>query len=104
MLDKLNAIKQRFDEVNDLIMQPDVISDQSRYIKLNREYKRLEELVMARENYITLSANIEEAKDILANEKDAEMKEMAKMEMEEAQPKLEELDYRQSILGFCHHR
>jgi len=92
MLDKLNAIKQRFDEVNDLIMQPDVISDQSRYIKLNREYKRLEELVMARENYITLSANIEEAKDILANEKDAEMKEMAKMEMEEAQPKLEELE------------
>ena len=92
MLDKLNAIKQRFDEVNDLIMQPDVISDQGRYIKLNREYKRLEELVKARENYITLSSNIEEAKDILANEKDAEMKEMAKMELEEAQPKLEELE------------
>ena len=92
MLDKLNAIKQRFDEVNDLIMQPDVIADQSRYIKLNREYKRLEELVKARETYMTLTANIEEAKDILANEKDAEMKEMAKMEMEEAQPKLEELE------------
>ncbi len=92
MLDKLNAIKQRFDEVNDLIMQPDVIADQSRYIKLNREYKRLKEIVDARENYITLTSNIEEAKDILANEKDAEMKEMAKMEMEEALPKLEAVE------------
>jgi peptide chain release factor 1 len=92
MLDKLNAIKQRFDEVNDLIIQPDVIADQSRYIKLNREYKRLKEIVDARENYITLTSNIEEAKEILANEKDAEMKEMAKAELEEAQPKLEELE------------
>ena len=92
MLDKLNAIKQRFDEVNDLIIQPDVIADQSRYIKLNREYKRLKEIVDARDNYITLTSNIEEAKDILANEKDAEMKEMAKAEIEEAQPKLDELE------------
>jgi peptide chain release factor 1 len=92
MLDKLNAIKQRFDEVNDLIIQPEVIADQSRYVKLNREYKRLKEIVDARENYITLTSNIDEAKNILANEKDAEMKEMAKMELEEAQPKLENLE------------
>lgn len=92
MLDKLNAIKQRFDEVNDLIIQPDVISDQSRYIKLNREYKRLQEIVAARETYVTLSANIDEAKNILATEKDAEMKDMAKMEIEEATPKLETLE------------
>lgn len=92
MLDKLNAIKQRFDEVNDLIIQPDVIADPSRYIKLNREYKRLKEIVDAREKYINLSGNISEAKNILATEKDAEMKEMAKMELEEAQPKLEALE------------
>ncbi len=92
MLDKLNAIKQRFDEVNDLIIQPEVIADQSRYIKLNREYKRLKEIVDVREAYVTQSANIEEAKNILANEKDAEMKDMAKMELEEAQPKLDELE------------
>ncbi len=92
MLDKLNAIKQRFHEVNDLIIQPDVIADQKRYIKLNREYKLLDDIVKAREEYLTLSANIEEAKDILANEKDAEMKEMAKMELDEAIPKLEELE------------
>ena len=91
MLDKLNAIKQRFDEVNDLIIQPDVIADQQRYIKLNREYKSLKPIVEAREQYITLMANIDEAKEILANEKDAEMREMAKMELEDAEPKLEEL-------------
>jgi peptide chain release factor 1 len=91
MLDKLNAIKQRFDEVNDLIIQPDIIADQKRYVKLNREYKTLKEIVDAREEYLTLTANIDEAKEILANEKDAEMKEMAKMELEEAEPKLEEL-------------
>jgi peptide chain release factor 1 len=91
MLDKLNAIKQRFDEVNDLIIQPDIIADQKRYVKLNREYKTLKEIVDAREEYLTLTANIDEAREILANEKDAEMKEMAKMELEEAEPKLEEL-------------
>jgi peptide chain release factor 1 len=91
MQDKLNAIKQRFDEVNDLIIQPDIIADQKRYVKLNREYKTLKEIVDAREEYLTLTANIDEAREILANEKDAEMKEMAKMELEEAEPKLEEL-------------
>lgn len=91
MLDKLNAIKQRFDEVNDLVIQPDVIADQQRYIKLNREYKNLKPIVEAREQYVLLTANIEEAKEILANEKDAEMREMAKIELEEAEPKLEEL-------------
>ncbi len=81
-----------------MIIQPEVIADQPRYIKLNREYKRLKEIVDAREEYLTLTANIEEAKEILANEKDAEMKEMAKMELEEAEPKLEELEEKIRIM------
>lgn len=92
MLDKLNSLKQRYDEVNDLIIQPDVISDQKRYVQLTREYKELKELVEVREEYITLTNNIEEAKELLANEKDPEMKEMAKMELDESQPKLEALE------------
>ena len=92
MEDKLNAIKQRFDEVNDLIIQPDIIADQKRYVKLNREYKELKPIVDIREIYLTVKANIEEARSILADSKDAEMKEMALMELEEAQPKLEELE------------
>jgi len=92
MLDKLNALKQRYDEVCDLIMQPEVIADSGRYIKLNREYKNLSDFVKARETFITLTNNIAEAKDILKNSKDAEMKEMAKMELEEAEPALTALE------------
>lgn len=92
MLDKLNAIKQRYDEVCDLIMQPEVIADSQRYVKLNREYKNMDQLVKARDRYIQLTNVIEEAKDLLKNSKDAEMKEMAKMELEEAEPALSALE------------
>lgn len=93
MLDKLNIVKQRFDEVSDLIIQPDVIADQKRYVKLNKEYKDLKILVEKREAYITLTDNLKEAEEVIADGSDAEMVEMAKMQLEEAKsgiPKLEE--------------
>lgn len=93
MLDKLNIVKQRFDEVSDLIIQPDVISDQQRYIKLNKEYKDLKLLAEKRDEYITLTNNINEAEEIIADGSDPEMVEMAKMQLDEAKsalPKLEE--------------
>ncbi|MEM9649661.1 MAG: peptide chain release factor 1 [Bacteroidota bacterium] len=93
MLDKLNIVKQRFDEVSDLIIQPDIISDQKRYVKLNKEYKDLKVLVDKREKYVELTNNVTEAEEIIADESDAEMVEMAKMQLEEAKeglPKLEE--------------
>jgi len=93
MLDKLNIVKQRFDEVSDLIIQPDIISDQKRYVKLNKEYKDLKLLSDKRDEYIALTNNIEEAEEIIADGSDAEMLEMAKMQLDEAKsalPKLEE--------------
>ncbi len=93
MIEKLNIIKQRFDEVSDLIIQPDVIADQKRYVKLTKEYKELKDLMTERKKYIELTQNIAEAKEIIANSADEEMVEMAKMELEEdeeALPKLEE--------------
>ncbi|MDF0706501.1 peptide chain release factor 1 [Flagellimonas okinawensis] len=93
MLDKLNIVKQRFDEVSDLIIQPDIIADQKRYVKLNKEYKDLKLLSDKRDEYITLTNNIEEAEEIIADGSDAEMVEMAKMQLDEAKsamPKLEE--------------
>lgn len=93
MLEKLNIVKQRFDEVNDLIIQPEVISDQKRYIQLNKEYKDLSSLMKKREAYIAMQNAIDQAQQILAGETDPEMIEMAKMELESAQelkPKLEE--------------
>ncbi|MAW96511.1 MULTISPECIES: peptide chain release factor 1 [unclassified Leeuwenhoekiella] len=93
MLDRLNFIKQRFDEVSDLIIQPDVISDQKRYIELNKEYKDLRAIMDEREKYIQLTQRIEEAEEIIADGSDSEMTEMAKMQLEEAKeamPGLEE--------------
>ena len=69
MIEKLNIVKQRFDEVNDLIIQPDVIADQKRYIELNKEYKDLRALMDEREKYLELTNNIEEAKEIIAFKK-----------------------------------
>ncbi|MBA4746514.1 MULTISPECIES: peptide chain release factor 1 [Flavobacteriaceae] len=93
MLDKLNIVKQRFDEVSDLIIQPDIIADQKRYVKLNKEYKDLKLLSDKRDEYIALTNNIQEAEEIIADGSDTEMLEMAKMQLDEAKsalPKLEE--------------
>lgn len=93
MIDKLNIVKNRFDEVNDLIIQPDIISDQKRYVSLTKEYKDLKALMDKREIYIELTANLDEAKEIIADGSDADMVEMAQMQLEEAKeaiPALEE--------------
>lgn len=92
MLDRLQIIKQRFDEVNDLIIQPDIISDQKRYVALNKEYKELKILVDKRSEYITLTNNIKEAEEIISDGSDAEMVEMAKMQLEEAEERLPQLE------------
>lgn len=92
MLDRLQIIKQRFDEVSDLIIQPDVIADQKRYIQLNKEYKDLRNLMDKRNEYLELTNNIKEAEEILADGSDAEMTEMAKLQLEEANNKLPKLE------------
>lgn len=92
MLDKLNIVKQRFDEVSDLIIQPDVISDQKRYIALNKEYKELKHLMDKRARYIELQDNKMEAEEIIADGSDPEMTEMAKMQLDEAREALPALE------------
>lgn len=92
MIDKLNIIKQRFDEIADLIIQPDVISDQKRYVELNKEYKDLKVLVEKREHYLALTNNIAEAEEIIADGSDPEMTEMARLQLEEAKEALPPLE------------
>ena len=92
MLDRLQYIKQRFDEISDLIIQPDVIMDQKRYVQLNKEYKDLKALVEKREEYIALDENIKEANEIIDDGSDAEMVEMAKMQLDEAKERLPQLE------------
>jgi len=92
MLEKLQIVKQRFDEVSDLIIQPDIISDQKQYISLNKEYKDLRALMDKREAYIDAKQNFEEAEEIISDGSDAEMVEMAKMQYDEAKSKIAKLE------------
>ncbi len=92
MLDKLNIIKQRYDEIADLIIQPDVISDQKRYVQLNKEYTSLKALVEKREVYLSLKNNLSEAEELIAQSDDSEMVEMARMQLEEAKSALPGLE------------
>ena len=93
MLQKINIVNQRFDELNDLIIQPDIISDQKKYVQLTKEYKDIKTIVDIGEVYKSLLDNISEAEEIISNEKDPEMIEMAKLQLDEAKkeiPKIEE--------------
>ena len=93
ILEKLDGLESRYEEVSTLITDPSVIADQQRYVRLTKEYKDLGDIMNARKRYINCLNSISEAKDILANESDPEMKEMAREELttnEELQPKLEE--------------
>ena len=92
MLDKLRIVKQRYDEVSDLIIQPEIIMDQKRYAQLMKEYKDLGSVVTKGDEYQTLVNNIEEAKEIISDGSDAEMTEMAKMEIDEANTRIPELE------------
>ncbi len=93
LLEKLDSLVARFEEVGTLITDPNVISDQQRYVRLTKEYKELEDLMAARKEYATLIGNLEEGKDMLVNETDPDLKEMAReqvAECEEQIPPLEE--------------
>lgn len=92
MLEKLQIVKNRFDEVSDLIIQPDIISDQKQYVQLNKEYKDLRVLMDKREEYIIETERLQEAEEIISDGSDAEMVEMAKMQYDEAKARIPQLE------------
>ncbi|PIF05911.1 MAG: peptide chain release factor 1 [Draconibacterium sp.] len=85
LLEKYESVKHRFEEVQQQITDPDVIADMKRYVKLNQEYKSLEKLMGVFKEYKNLIDNIESGKEILEEESDAELREMAREEMEKAE-------------------
>ncbi len=92
MLDKLEAIKERFEEVSQQITMPEVVSDMTKFTRLSKEYKDLEKIVYQYKNYKNVLSNIEGAKDIIANEKDEELRELAKEELDTLVPQREALE------------
>lgn len=93
ILQKLDGLEARYEEVSTLITDPEVIADQNRYVKLTKEYKDLGDIMNARKRYIACLNAIKESKDIIVNESDPDMKAMAREELQDnetLQPKLEE--------------
>ena len=98
LLGKLQAIKDRWEEVGKQIVDPDVIADMKRYAKLMKEYKDLEIIVDAYNEYKNVVDNIASSKEVLQNETDEDFKEMAKAELNELQPKKETLEEEIKVL------
>ncbi len=90
--EKLQIVQQRFNEVSDLIIQPDIIANQKRYIALNREYKDLNALMEKRAEFLSLWGNKKEAEAIISEEKDPEMLAIAKEELDVSSKKLVALE------------
>jgi peptide chain release factor 1 len=98
MLDKLDAIEARFREVELLLSSADTMQDMKRFAQLNKEYSELKEMVEVTNSYKEALNFLQQAKDLMANEKDAEMREMAREEADEMQAKVIELEERIKIL------
>ena len=81
LTEKLQELKKKYETLSGQLSEPDVMSDMKKYIQLNREYKELEPIVAAGDKYIKMVGDLEGAKDILAKEKDEDLRELAKEEV-----------------------
>lgn len=88
LVEKLTELKKKYESLSGQLSAPDVMSDMKKYIQLNREYKELEPIVAAGDKYRKLVSDLEGAKDILLNEKDEDLREMAKEEVGDIESKI----------------
>ncbi|HEX6224412.1 MAG TPA: peptide chain release factor 1 [Chryseolinea sp.] len=92
MIEKLEELKLRFEEVGQLLMQPETVKDIKKFSQLNKEYKDLEKIVSKYNQFRDANNHLQQAKEVLQKEKDEEMREMAKMEIDELEPKIEKFE------------
>ena len=93
LIDKIEGLKEKFASLSEQISDPAVIADMKKYVQLNKEYKELEPIIASGDRYGKLLRDLADAKEILLNEKDEDLREMAKEEvsaLEEELPKMEE--------------
>ncbi|WP_340081537.1 peptide chain release factor 1 [Terribacillus sp. FSL K6-0262] len=98
MLDRLQALEDRYEKLNELLSDPDVISDTNKLREFSKEQAGLTDVVQAYREYKDISTQVEDAKTMLAEEKDPEILEMAKAEIAELSPRLPELEEQMRIL------
>ncbi len=98
ILDKIEGLEARFHEVGLLITDPAVIADQARYVRLNRDYRDLEKVLGQAAKYKQALHSLEEAKQLLYSEQDAELREMARMEIDDLEPQIPKLEEELKLL------
>ena len=92
ILNRLDGLKLKYEETGQKLTDPEVIADVKQFVQLNKEYKELEPIIETSERFRTAIANLAEAKDILLNDKDEEMREMAREEIAELEPAIERME------------
>ncbi len=98
LLEKVLSLQDKYRSLQDQLASPDVMSDMKRYVQLNKDYKELQPIIEAGLEYSKMLDEIATAKDILINEKDEDLREMAREEMNEIEPKLPEMEQRIKLL------
>ncbi len=98
LLQKISDLQEKYNSLQEQLAQPDVISDMKKYVQLNKEYKELEPIIKAGLEYRKMVEELEMAKDIAANEKDPDLRDMAKEEIADIEPKLPEMEQNIKIL------
>ena len=92
ILSRLDGLKLKYEETGQKLTDPEVIADVKQFVQLNKEYKELEPIVETSDRFRTALANLAEAKDVLANDKDEEMREMARAEIAELEPAIARME------------
>ena len=98
LLEKLRGLQEKYQSLQAQLADPDVISDMKKYVQLNKDYKELEPVINAGNEYRRMMEELEMAKDVVANEKDEDLREMAKEEIAEIEPKIPEMEQNIKLL------
>ena len=97
LLEKVLSLQDKYKKLEEQLADPEVIGDMKKFVQLNKDYKELQPIIAAGLEYERLVNELAQAKDILMNEKDDDLKDMAKEEIAEIEPKLPEID-RKSVV------
>ena len=98
LLEKVLSLQDKYQSLQDQLASPDVMSDMKRYVQLNKDYKQLEPIIKAGLEYKMMLDELASAKDILINEKDEDLREMARDEINDIEPKLPDMEQNIKLL------
>ena len=98
LLEKVLSLQDKFQSLQDQLSSPEVMSDMKKFVQLNKDYKELEPIIAAGKEYEKMISDLTSAKDIIVNEKDDELREMAREEIADIEPRLPEMEQKIKLL------